>query len=388
MCLIQRGADLERDFGRPAQRLMPAFDRPLDRGERLLGRRQQRLAFAAAFAGEVRIAADDQPLVRIIGRRDRRHVALVEQIELQGAALGQRLDRRRPQAGDPVEPGRLQLVVDAGLRDHAAVADQHHVLEGEAPLQLLDLCGERLRVGGRTVEHLDGDGAAVGGAQQAVDDLQLAFLAVAVVTERRELAAPSLQIARRDVVEHQRAVLEMPLRQRRLDRRLAFGEPVERGVEFVLVDRAQAQHDAETVRRRRRIERPGRRQLRRGCQQPGDDHRQHQIAAAIALRPEQPIEADRTHCAEHRGDVAVRQRPADRQRLRARRQHVAALQKRTQTFDEVRRPVGQVAERPLPDPSLLAIRLPQQNGGRRVRGSARPRCTWPHNRRPITITQA
>ena len=86
----------------------------------------------------------------------------------------------------------------------------------------------------------------------------------------------------------------MPLRQRRLDRRLAFGEPVERGVEFILIDRAQAQHDAETVRRRRRIERPRRRQLRRWGQQAGDDHRQYQIAAAVALRPEQPIEADRT----------------------------------------------------------------------------------------------
>jgi hypothetical protein len=43
------------------------------------------------------------------------------------------------------------------------------VLQDEALLQLVDLGGERLRVGGRTVEHLDGDGAAVGGAQQAVE---------------------------------------------------------------------------------------------------------------------------------------------------------------------------------------------------------------------------
>ena len=55
-----------------------------------------------------------------------RPFALVEQIELQGAALGQRLDRRRPQAGNPVEPGRLQLVVNAGLRDPAPAADPHH----------------------------------------------------------------------------------------------------------------------------------------------------------------------------------------------------------------------------------------------------------------------
>ena len=116
---IQRGADLQRDFRRPAQRLMPAFDRRPDSGERLLGRRKQCLAFAAALAGEIRIAADDQPLRPDNQTNgDHRHVALlVEQIELQGTALGQRLDRRRPQAGDPIEPGGLQLIVDAGLRE-------------------------------------------------------------------------------------------------------------------------------------------------------------------------------------------------------------------------------------------------------------------------------
>src|SRR5579864_7520988 len=45
--------------------------------------------------------------------------------------------------------------------------------------------------------------------QQTVDDLQLALLAVAIVAEPGELAAASLQVARRHVVEHQRAVAQM-----------------------------------------------------------------------------------------------------------------------------------------------------------------------------------
>ena len=60
--------------------------------------------------------------------------------------------------------------------DHAAIADQHDMLEREALLELVDLWRKRPRIAGVALEHLDGDRASVGGAQQAVDDLQLAFL--------------------------------------------------------------------------------------------------------------------------------------------------------------------------------------------------------------------
>jgi hypothetical protein len=72
----------------------------------------------------------------------------------------------------------------------------HHVLDREALLDLVDLCGERARIGGVALEHLDRHRATVGRAQQAVDDLQLALLAVAVVAEPRQLAAAPLQVAR------------------------------------------------------------------------------------------------------------------------------------------------------------------------------------------------
>ena len=175
------------------------------------------------------IAADDEPLARIIGRRDGRHVALVEQRHLQGSGFRELPDGRRAgESGHPVEPHRGDLAIDARLRDHPAVADQDHVIEREALLDLVDLHGERARIGGVALECLNRHRASVGCAQQAVDDLQLALLAVAVVAELGQLAAAHLHIARRHVVEHQRAGAQMLASERLLDRLLALAQPVER----------------------------------------------------------------------------------------------------------------------------------------------------------------
>src|SRR5260370_12461329 len=172
-------------------------------------------------------------------------MAIVEQRHLEGAAFEESADRGGAECGDPVEPSRLEVREYAGFGDHAAVADQHDMVEAEAPFQLGDLIAERGRVAGRALEDLDGDRAAIGRTEQAVDDLQLALLAVAVVAELGERAAASLHEARRHVVEDQRAAGEMALGQRRLDRRLAHRQPIERGVELLLVDRPEAEFGAE-----------------------------------------------------------------------------------------------------------------------------------------------
>ena len=125
--------------------------------------RRAGLPLAGALGGKIGVAADDQTLAGEVGCGDAGHVALVEQRELQGAALQQRLDRRRAQRGDPVEAGGLDVFGDARLGDHAAVADQDHMVEVEALLELLDLGRQRHRIGGVAVKHLDGNRAAVGG---------------------------------------------------------------------------------------------------------------------------------------------------------------------------------------------------------------------------------
>jgi len=108
----------------------------------------------------------------------------------------------------------------------------------------LSICAAR--VAGIALEHFDRHWAAVWRAHQAVDDLQLALLAVAIVTEPGEFAAAPLQVARRHVVEHQRAVAQMLAGKRLLDRALALAEPVDGGVEFVLIDGAETKNVAET----------------------------------------------------------------------------------------------------------------------------------------------
>ena len=93
-------------------------------------------------------------------------------------------------------------------------------------------------------------GQPSGGAEQAIDDLQRARLAVAAVAALGERAAAALHVARGHVVEHQRAVREMALGQRRLDGGLALQQPVERGVELVLVDLAETEQRRRGWRRR------------------------------------------------------------------------------------------------------------------------------------------
>jgi hypothetical protein len=55
------------------------------------------------------------------------------------------------------------------------------------------LGGERHRVGGVAGKHFDRHRTAVNRAQQAIDDLQLALLAVTRIAKARQLAAAAFQ---------------------------------------------------------------------------------------------------------------------------------------------------------------------------------------------------
>ena len=92
-------------------------------------------------------------------------------------------------------PADADVLGDARLGDHAAVADQDHMVEVEALLELLDLGRQGHRIGGVAVKHLDGDRAAVGGAEQAVDDLQRALPAVAAIAALGQRAAAPFHVA-------------------------------------------------------------------------------------------------------------------------------------------------------------------------------------------------
>ena len=102
----------------------------------------------------------------------------------------------------------------------------------------------------------------------------------------------------------------MALGERGLDGGLTLVQPIERRVEFALVDIAEAEFDAEARGRRGRIQRLGGRQLGSRRDDPADDHRHDEIARPVGLvgfpRPEQTVEADRAGHAQRGRDVAVR----------------------------------------------------------------------------------
>jgi hypothetical protein len=181
-----------------------------------------------------------------------------------------------------------------------------------------------------------------------------------------EWAAASLDIARGDVVEHQRAALEVTLGQRGFDLGLTFEQPVERGVEFIFVDLSQIEHRAEAGGRGSRVEGFGGRKLGDGRNQPRHDHGDDQIAAAVTNRSQQPIETNLSQCAEYGRDMAVGQRALDRDGLLAGRQHGATLEQGAQTFDQGRRPVAEIEQRAFLDLVAVAIALAQQDGGGRI----------------------
>src|SRR5439155_8930870 len=99
--------------------------------------------------------------------------------------------------------------------------------------QLLDLRRQGQRIGGIALEHLDGDRATVGGAHQANDNLRPVAPVVAAVAMLGQFAAASFEVGGGNVVEQQRAILEVATDQLGLDERLLAAQPVERGIDLL-----------------------------------------------------------------------------------------------------------------------------------------------------------
>jgi hypothetical protein len=157
---------------------------------------------------------------RIVGPGDLGHVAVIEQRGLQRPARGgERLDRRSAQRGDPIETSRAQRLLDPRAGQQSAVPtdqvrglnahDHHHALQLETLLQLVDLCRQPQGIGGIAFKHLHRDRAAVGPAHQADDNLRPVATVVAAVAMVRQFAAAPFEIGGGDIVEQQRAILQV-----------------------------------------------------------------------------------------------------------------------------------------------------------------------------------
>ena len=163
----------------------------------------------------------------------------------------------------------------------------------------------------RAFEHLDRDRAAVRRAEQAVDDLRRAAPPVAGVTQLRQRTAVALEVGGGDVVEHERAALQVPAGECPLDPPLPSEQPVERRVQLVLVRVLDAE-----LRRERRLRKGARhRQLRAGAEQPLHEHRQAERPLARRRPVEQAGELEPRCHQKRRLDVPRRQRTLDPKRL-------------------------------------------------------------------------
>ena len=247
-----------------------------------------------ALLGEQRIAADDEPLARIVERGDLRQIALVEQRRLQLAGVDELADGWRAQRGDEVEIGRFHVLPDPRLGDHAAVTDQHHAIEIDALLELGDLGLQRRGIANIAFEYFDRDRATILAAQPE-HDLQLAALAVTIVPVLGQLADAALEIGRTDVVELQRAVLQVAPGQRLLDALLLFDEPVEGAVKLLLIDRPEPEAPGPASKspspRRADAPSPASRRARSACNDHGDARRHFKFGLPATLR-QQPIEPE------------------------------------------------------------------------------------------------
>jgi hypothetical protein len=228
------------------------------------------------------------------------------------------------------------------------------------------------RVAEVSLEHLDGDRTALRRAQETEDDLRPVAAMVAAVAELRQFAAPSLQIARGDVVEHEHTVLEVALGENFFDGGLAAAQKVEGGVEFVLVDLAQAEHGAKRVGGGRLAELARGRELGGRLDDPRHDHGHDQLGPALRSVRQHLVEPEPAHRPEHGGDVAMRQRTGDLEALGGERHKNLSGEHPAQTLDLGLRPIGDVGERARLDLAALAIAFAQQDGGRRIAvGNAR-----------------
>jgi hypothetical protein len=150
------------------------------------------------------------------------------------------------------------------------------------------------------------------------------------------------------------------------DERLLAPQPIERGIDLLGGDAAEPQHLAQRMAGSGGVQHPRGRQL--GCRldQARDDQSQRQIATALR-RPagQHGVERDAARRAERGQHVAVRQRADDFHRLSGGQQFVAP-QHRTELFNALGGPAGQVGEGSVLGLAGLAVALAQQDGRRRA----------------------
>ena len=231
--------------------------------------------------GQCRVAAGDQPLTRVVGVSDLEQVAARRTRHLQGAVVGGRLRDLAARSAviqpKSVPPSLSSRSARSSRRDHAAIADQHHVCQTELAAHLRRSAVARSAgsavLPSNTAPPPDGRASRPAAPIRSVARPSCRR----GVAARGQLAAPpghpgAGQIEQR----HPRPVhlgTQMACRQLFFDAVLPVGQPVHRGVDLVGGRAGHVKIDAQG-----RVGPPRqRRQLAGGSDHPRDDQCQPQI---------------------------------------------------------------------------------------------------------------
>jgi hypothetical protein len=98
--------------------------------------------------------------------------------------------------------------------------------------------------------------------------------------------------ARRNIVDHESAIGQMTFSQGGLDSGLALVQPVQRAVEFGLIDLVETECVAHAAGFGRRGKQPRGRKLGGGFENSADEKGEDEVTASVAIRAQAAIEAN------------------------------------------------------------------------------------------------
>src|SRR5688572_8160819 len=137
---VENLASADADVLLAAERTFGALGGDRNLLQLFFGGGQQIRSFARALFRQQGIEASNQTFARKGWMTDLDQVRLIEQGHLQLTIFGQSLDLAGAQSGNPLDTVRSgQVLADACAGDHAAVADQNHILETESLTEFVDL---------------------------------------------------------------------------------------------------------------------------------------------------------------------------------------------------------------------------------------------------------
>lgn len=249
--------------------------------------------------------------------------------------------------------------LDLRLGQHPAVAHQHHPRQPELLPQLLHLIRHRRRIARIPGIHIHRDRTPLPVRQQSPDNDRQSLLAIPVMAVLSQGAMRAVVVTAANVVEHERAVLEMLLGQPPFDFRFAGQEPVQRVVQLIHI----RIFDRELLGQGRRLPEPRGAELGAVMEQPVDDHGQDEIPLAGALGRDQGLQSEFSDRPQDGIDMAMREAANRREEVAGTDERLVAQQP-AQGINLVLRPVGEVGQGAFADLLALAPAFAEQDGGR------------------------